>query len=243
MSRADEPLFERSRIVVGDDGVQRLRTAHVFLAGLGGVGSFAAEALARAGVGRLTLVDHDVVAASNRNRQLPALTSTEGRKKVELVGERLRDINPECGLTLRDEFLNPDNIPGIVGSGFDFVVDAIDSLNCKAALLEHCYHGKVPAAAAMGAGGRTDPTRLVSGDLMDSMGCPLARFVRKRLRKRGVGRGILAVWSNEPPRPPLPPEPATYGRDRAINGTVSYLPGLLGLTLSGLVIQRLLGER
>lgn len=243
MSRADGPLFERSRIVVGDDGVARLRAARVFLAGLGGVGSFAAEALARAGIGHLTLVDHDTVAPSNRNRQLPALASTEGRKKVELVGERVRDINPECALTLRDDFLNPDNVAGLVTSGFDHVVDAIDSLNCKAALLEHAYHWRIPVAAAMGAGGRTDPMRLVSGDLMDSMVCPLARVVRKRLRRRGVGRGILAVWSNEHPREPLPPEPADQGRARAVNGTVSYLPGLIGLTLAGLVVQRILGER
>jgi len=240
LTEPDAALCERTRILVGDLGVARLRAARVLLAGLGGVGSFAAEALARAGIGHLTLADHDRVAPSNLNRQLVALGSTLGRPKVEVMGERVLDIHPGCHLTLLDRFLPGEEMPALVAGGFDFVVDAIDSLNSKVALIAACVGEGVPVASSMGAGGRLDPTRLRGGDLMDSRGCPLASAVRQRLRRRGVGRGILAVWSEEPPLPPLPPEPTGRGRPRAVNGTVSYLPGLFGLILAGLVIQRLL---
>lgn len=237
---SDAPLWERTRILVGDAGVARLSAARVLLAGLGGVGSFAAEALARAGIGHLTLADHDRVAASNLNRQLVALGSTLGRPKVEVMGERVRDINPACRLTLLDRFLPAEEMPALVARGFDQVVDAIDSLNSKVALIAACVEAGVPIASSMGAGGRLDPTRIRGGDLMDSRGCPLASAVRQRLRRRGVGRGVLAVWSEEPPLSPLPPEPTGRGRPRAINGTLSYLPALFGLTLAGLVVRRLL---
>jgi tRNA A37 threonylcarbamoyladenosine dehydratase len=234
-----DPLFERTRILVGEAGLERLAGASLLLAGLGGVGSYAAEALARAGVGRLTLADHDRVAGSNLNRQLPALRSTVGRKKIEVTAERIADINPACGLTLHDTFLDPDNIPAVLEPGFDFVIDAIDSLNCKAALVAEAHGRRIPVASSMGAGGKSDPTRVVSGDLMDSDVCPLARQMRKRLRKRGVGRGVLAVWSLEPGCAPLPPEPTERGRARAVNGTLSYMPALFGLTLAGLAIRRI----
>jgi tRNA threonylcarbamoyladenosine dehydratase len=243
LAQPDAALWERTRILVGDTGVARLRAARVLVAGLGGVGSFAAEALARAAIGHLTLADHDRVAPSNLNRQLVALGPTLGRPKVEVMGERVLDINPACILTVIDRFLVADVMPALVGDGFDHVVDAIDSLNSKVALIAACLEAGVPVASSMGAGGRLDPTRIRGGDLMDSRGCPLASAVRQRLRRRGVGRGVLAVWSEEPPLPPLPPEPSGRGRPRAINGTVSYLPGLFGLTLAGLVIRHLLGDR
>jgi len=239
----DAPLFERTRILVGDAGVARLRGARILVAGLGGVGSFAAEALARAGVGHLTLADPDRVSPSNLNRQLLALGSTLGRAKVEVMGERVLDINPACRLTLVERFLSAAEMPELVAGGFDQVVDAIDSLSSKVALIAACSGAGVPVASSMGAGGRLDPTRIRGGDLMDSRGCPLASVVRQRLRRRGIGRGVLAVWSEEPPMPPLPPEPTGRGRPRAINGTLSYLPALFGLTLAGLVIQRLLADR
>jgi tRNA A37 threonylcarbamoyladenosine dehydratase len=236
---SDSPLWERTRILVGDAGVERLSSSRVLLAGLGGVGSYAAEALARAGIGHLTLADHDRVAPSNLNRQLVALGSTLGRSKGEVMGERVCDINPDCRLTLLDRFLAADEMPALV-TGYDQVVDAIDSLSSKVALIAACLEAGVPIASSMGAGGRLDPTRIRAGDLMDSEGCPLARVVRQRLRRRGWKRGVVAVWSAEPPHPPLPPEPTGRGRPRAVNGTVSYLPALFGLTLAGLVVQRLL---
>ena len=238
-----DPLFERTRILVGDDGVARLAAARVFLAGLGGVGSYAAEALARAGIGAITLVDHDCVAASNLNRQLPALNSTVGRSKIEVVAERILDINPSCRLTLVADFLSTDNLRAHLADGYDAVLDAIDSLSSKTALIETAYRGGFAVISSMGAGGRLDPTRLQVTDLQATRVCPLARAVRTQLRRRGIGRGVIAVWSDEAPRPPLPPEDVGRGRPRAVNGTVSYMPALFGLTLAGVAIRRVLGLR
>lgn len=234
------PQFERAEILIGRDGVERLAGRHVFLAGLGGVGSWCAEALARAGVGRLTLVDMDAVAVSNINRQLPALLSTVGRGKAEVMAERVRDINPDCRLTVLTDFLTPDNIPALVPDDADYVVDCIDSLNCKVALIVEARRRGLPVAASMGAGNKLDVTRVRVSDIADTEIDPLARVVRKRLRKRGVDRGVLVVWSDEEGRPPRPPEPVSQGRARAVNGTIAYLPPLFGLMLAGAVIQRLL---
>jgi tRNA A37 threonylcarbamoyladenosine dehydratase len=235
------PLFERTRILVGEDGAAALRTARVFLAGLGGVGAYAAEALARAGVGAITLVDHDLVAASNLNRQLPALHSTLGRPKIDVMAERIRDINPSCQLTLVDDFLTADNVAAHLAGGHQVVLDAIDSLSSKTALIETAYRAGLTVVSSMGAGGRLDPTRLHVTDLQATRVCPLARAVRTQLRRRGIGRGVTAVWSDETPLPPLPPEDVGRGRPRAVNGTVSYLPALFGLTLAGVAIRRVLG--
>ncbi|MCU0766249.1 MAG: tRNA threonylcarbamoyladenosine dehydratase [Gammaproteobacteria bacterium] len=235
-----DPLAERTRILIGDEGVARLRAARVLVAGLGGVGSYAAEALARAGIGALTLVDHDRVAASNLNRQLPALHSTIGRTKLEVVAERIRDVNAACELTLVGAFLAADNVAALLAGRHDAVIDAIDSLASKTALIEAAWRAGLPVYSSMGAGGRLDPTRLRVTDLVATQVCPLARAVRTRLRRRGVGRGVTAVWSDEPPLPPLPPEDVGRGRPRAVNGTISYLPALFGLTLAGVAIRRLL---
>ena len=236
-------LYERTHILVGERGMERLKKAHILLAGLGGVGGSAAEALGRAGIGRITLIDNDVVSPSNLNRQLLATKETIGQKKVRLMGQRLAAINPQCQLLLLDHFLTPETIPEILHeAGPDWVMDAIDSLNCKVALLVETMARTIPVVSSMGAGGRLDPTQLVVGDLMDSRICPLARTVRNRLRRRGCGRGITAVWSSEPPAPHAPPEPSDHGRHRAVNGTISYLPALFGLTLAGIVIRALLRQ-
>lgn len=234
------PQFERAEILIGEDGLARLAGKHVFLAGLGGVGSWCAEALARAGVGRLTLVDMDDVAVSNINRQLPALLSTVGQKKADVMAARIRDIHPDCQLTVRTDFLTPDNIPALLPADADYVVDCIDSLNCKVALIVEARARGLPVASSMGAGNKLDVTRVKVSDIADTEIDPLARVVRKRLRKRGVDQGVLVVWSDEQGRPPRPPEPVTQGRARAVNGTISYLPPLFGLMLAGAVIQRLL---
>ncbi len=240
MNDTIEPLFERTHILVGDEGLARLRGARVLLAGLGGVGSYAAEALARMGVGHLTLIDHDVVSGSNANRQLVALASTVGERKCRVMAGRIREINPGCSLQLVEEFVRGEDLPALLAGGYDFVVDAIDSLSAKVGLVEQAWRAGVPVASSMGAGGRLDPTRVRVADLYDTEVCALARQLRKRLRKRGVGRGVLAVYSTESPLPPRPPEPVSCGRPRAVNGTVSYLPALFGLTLAGVVTQHLL---
>lgn len=234
------PQFERTGILIGTSGVARLATTHIFLAGLGGVGSWCAEALARAGVGRLTLVDMDSVAVSNINRQMPALLSTVGRQKTAVMAERIRDINPDCALTVLDVFIDPDNVAGLLPEDADYVVDCIDSLNCKVALIATAHGRGIPVAASMGAGNKLDPGRVRIADISRTQGDPLAREVRHRLKRMGIAEGILTVYSDEPGRPPRPPEPTSHGRARAVNGTISYLPPLFGLMLAGAVINRLL---
>ncbi|EEF80519.1 tRNA threonylcarbamoyladenosine dehydratase [Methylophaga thiooxydans] len=236
------PLFERTHILIGDEGITKLQKSHVFLAGMGGVGSFTAEALARMGVGKMTLVDHDVVSGSNMNRQLVALKSTVGTLKADVMAQRIQDINPDCQLTLLTEFLTPDSIPAVLAQGYDVIVDAIDSLSSKSALLETAWRNDLTVFASMGAGGKLDPTQVRTGDLMDTSMCKLAKQLRSQLRKRGVGRGIQTVYSTESPLPPLPPEPVSRGRARAVNGTVSYMPSIFGLTLAGLVVNHIVGD-
>ncbi|OUR73659.1 tRNA threonylcarbamoyladenosine dehydratase [Methylophaga sp. 41_12_T18] len=236
------PLFERSHILIGDEGIKRLQDSHVFLAGMGGVGSFTAEALARMGVGELTLVDHDVVSASNMNRQLVALKSTIDVAKADVMAERIRDINPDCKLNIIKEFLTPENIPELLDQDFDVVVDAIDSMSSKATLIETAWRNKTPIFASMGAGGKLDPTQVRTGDIMNTSMCKLAKQLRGHLRKRGVGKGIQTVYSLEAPMPALPPESVGRGRPRAVNGTVSYMPSIFGLTLAGLVINHIIGD-
>jgi tRNA threonylcarbamoyladenosine dehydratase len=235
------PQFERTQILLGNAGLACLATKHVVVAGLGGVGSYCAEALARAGVGRLTIIDHDVVAVSNINRQLPALLSTVDMPKVELMSMRVRDINPACDLRILREFIVPEHVASQIPADADYVIDCIDSLNCKSALVEHCVKSGIPVASSMGAGNRLDPVRIKLADLSKTHGCPLAAMMRKRLKRRGISSGVLTVFSDEPPRAPRAPEPvAGRGRPRAVNGTISYMPPLFGLMLAGEVIRRLL---
>ena len=241
MDAALPPQFERTRILLDSDEQARLARAHVLVAGLGGVGSYCAEALARAGVGRLTLIDHDVVAASNINRQLPALLSTVGQSKAELMAGRVRDINPACELTVVREFLIPETVADIVPGDVDYVIDCIDSLNCKVALVASSVERGLRVASSMGAGNKLDPTRIRISDISKTSMCPLASVMRKRLRKRGIPKGVLTVFSDEAGRAPLPPQPVEgRGRARAVNGTISYMPPLFGLMLAGAVVQRLL---
>ncbi|PHS68544.1 MAG: tRNA threonylcarbamoyladenosine dehydratase [Methylophaga sp.] len=236
------PLFERTHILIGDQGIERLQSAHIFLAGIGGVGSFTAEALARMGIGQITLVDHDIVSASNMNRQLVALQSTIDISKTEVMANRIKDINPDCQVNIIAQFLSPDIIPDMLSSKYDVVVDAIDSMSSKAALIEAAWRQDIAIFASMGAGGKLDPTLVRTGDMMDTSMCKLAKQLRGHLRRRGVGRGIQAVYSLESPLPPLPPESVGRGRPRAVNGTVSYMPSIFGLTLAGMVINHIIGD-
>jgi tRNA A37 threonylcarbamoyladenosine dehydratase len=230
------PQFERTQILLGDDGITWLRSKHVFVAGLGGVGSYCTEALARAGIGRLTLMDHDVVAISNINRQLPALLSTVGQSKAELMRARIADINPDCVVTLVRTFLGPENVHELVPGDCDFVIDCIDSMNCKVALVSHSVKAGMQVASSMGAGNKLDPSRIRVADISETSVCPLAREMRKHLRDQGV----LTVYTDESPRPTLPPQPVDRGRPRSVNGTISYMPPLFGFMLAGAVINRLL---
>jgi len=234
----------RTEILIGAEGLARLRAAQVLVAGLGGVGGYVAEALGRAGVGRLTLLDHDVVSPSNLNRQLLALHSTLGRPKVEIMAERLSDIDPTLELTLIGEFLHPEAAEArVVAAPYDFVADCIDSIACKAALVAACHHHGTPVISALGAGNCLDVSRVRVAKLNQTQMCPLARELRRKLRELGAPLNYPVIYSDEPRRPPLPHQPVggdTPGRPRAVNGTIAYLPALFGVMLAGVIIRRLL---
>lgn len=236
----------RTEILIGAEGLARLRAAHVLVAGLGGVGGYAAEALGRGGVGRLTLLDHDVVSPSNLNRQLLALHSTLGQPKVEVMANRLRDMDPTIELTLIGAFLQPDMAEAlVVTERYDYVADCIDSIACKAALVAACHRHGVPVISALGAGNCLDVSRVRVAQLNQTQVCPLARELRRKLRERGAPLNYPVVYSDELRSSPLPHQPVgddTPGRPRAVNGTISYLPALFGMMLAGVLIRRLLGQ-
>lgn len=238
--------FARTEQLVGPEAYERLRQARVAVCGLGGVGSFTVEALARAGVGHLRVIDHDVVNASNLNRQLFALRSTLGRPKVEVAAERIRDINPGCELDARRAFINGDSVAELLAPEVDLVVDAIDSVNAKTALMQAVYEQGLPIISSMGAGGRQAGGAILVGDLAETDVCPLAAIIRKRLRRRGITTGIRCVYSTEPCRNDLQPNPVDVeahdgpGRKRTPLGTLSYMPALFGLRVAEEVIRTIL---
>ena len=242
--------FSRSRMLLGDGPQERLFHASVALFGVGGVGGFCAEALARAGIGALDLYDDDPVSESNLNRQLIALHSTLGRPKAEVMAERVRDINPACRVRALRMFYLPENAGEVDLSRYDYVVDAVDTVSAKLELAVRCHALGVPLISAMGSGNKLDPSAFSVSDLSKTEGCPLARVMRKELRKRGIHH-LKVVWSREEPRAPLaPPEaelppggdtrPASSPR-RAVPGSVSFVPGAAGLVLAGAVIRDLAG--
>lgn len=238
-----DTFSSRTEILLGYEKLTQLAHHHLLIAGLGGVGSFVAEALGRVGIQRLTLLDHDEVSPSNLNRQLVALHSTLGQKKAQVMAARLRDINPQVKLTVLTDFLYPDQAANLVQTGqFDFVIDCIDSIACKAALVAACLQQKIPVASSLGAGNRLDVTKVRVSQLNQTKICPLARELRACLRKMNVPTNYPVVYSEELPQPPLPHQPVTgtSGRPRAINGTIAYLPALFGMMLAGIVVQRLL---
>jgi tRNA A37 threonylcarbamoyladenosine dehydratase len=232
----------RTRLLIGDAGVTKLAKTHVLLAGVGGVGGHIAESLARAGIGKITLIDMDVVSESNRNRQLVALTSTVGLAKVSVMRERIKQINPACEVECIEQIICEDASDMLTKTHPDIVVDAIDSVSCKVALLIAAVHASLPVYSSMGAGRRIDVRKATVMDVMDTQGCGLARQVRGRLRKAGVGRGIVCVASSELPRPSGEPEAVMTGGTRVVNGTISYMPALFGLMLAGEVLRGLLEE-
>jgi tRNA A37 threonylcarbamoyladenosine dehydratase len=230
----------RTELLLGTKNQERLTAANVLVVGLGGVGSYAAEQIARAGIGAMTIVDGDVVNASNRNRQLPALVSTEGHSKAQVVGERLLDINPDLQLTVINEFIRDERIPEILNRPFDFVVDAIDTLSPKVFLIVETLKRGYPLISSMGAGGKLDPSLIRIADIGKSYHCNLARMLRKRLSKHQIKTGFQVVFSPEPVNKEHIIK--TEGEQNKITtvGTISYLPAMFGLYAASHVIRHLI---
>lgn len=238
--------FSRTRQLLGEEKIKKIQKASIAVFGLGAVGSFAAEALARTGVGNLFLVDFDTVDPTNINRQLYALHSTVGKAKAQLAQKRVLDINPDCQVIIQDTFVNADSLDTLLSEKFDVVVDAIDGLNSKVNLIVLAKQMNLSIVSSMGAAGRTDPAQIRVADISETSVCPLARVVRRRLNRRGVHEGVKTVYSLEKPlnKQPYNEEESVdpledHGRKRPPIGTVCWVPGIFGLTLAGLAIDTL----
>lgn len=231
---------ERAELLFRKEGLEKLQNANVLVVGLGGVGSFAAEFLCRAGIGKMTIVDGDVVDITNINRQLPALHSTVGQPKITIVGDRLMDINPELKLTRVKEFLTPERAFEIVSEEFDYVLDCIDSITPKLNLIVGAKKKKVKIVSNMGAGGKMLANKVTVKDISKTDVCPLAKVVRKRLKKMGVSRGVKAVFSTEKPDEDSVKMTDGTNFKKSFYGTNSYMPALFGLHAAETVIRHIL---
>ena len=223
-------IYQRQVLLLGEETQEKLSSCHVAVCGLGGVGSYLCEALARSGIGELTLIDSDTVAESNINRQLYALHSTIGRFKTQVAAERIADINPDIHLHLLRDYITPDNAASLV-AGCDYVCDAIDFVPGKIALMEYAWQHQVPLISAMGAGRRLDPQKLRIDDISRTGNCPLARSIRRQLRQRGISSGITVCCSSETPVRQQA-EPDTIG-------SVAFVPSVMGLMMAGHVVRSL----
>lgn len=233
--------MQRTELLLGNDRIERLRNARVLVVGLGGVGAYAAEMIARAGVGTLTIADADAVSESNINRQLPALHSTVGEPKAEVMARRLLDINPELRLTVAQRYIRDEETETLLDGGFDYVVDAIDTLSPKAGLIRSCLERGIPVVSSMGAGAKTDPTRVRIEDIARSHHCPLAHMLRKRLHKTGIRTGFYVVFSDEPVREGSMVLCEETNKKSNV-GTISYMPAVFGCHCASVVIRGLIGE-
>lgn len=235
-----EDWKQRTRLLLGEEKSERLRQAHVLVVGVGGVGAYAAEMLCRAGVGRLTLVDADTVQPTNINRQLPALHSTLGQPKVEVLAARFRDINPEVELTVLPVFLKDENIPQLLDADrYDFVVDAIDTLAPKCHLIAEALRRHIKIVSSMGAGAKSDITQIRFADIWDTYHCGLSKAVRKQLQKMGIRHKLPVVFSTEQADPKAVLLTDDEQNKKSTCGTVSYMPAVFGCYLAEYVIRRL----
>ncbi len=234
--------LERTELLLGEEKLNLLRNANVLVVGVGGVGAYAAEMIVRAGVGRMTIADADKVSESNINRQLVALHSTIGREKCDILAERLKDINPELQLSVVNRFIKDDETDALLDSDkFDYVVDAIDTLSPKLALIKGALDRGIPLVSSMGAGAKTDPTLMEIKDIAKTHHCPLAHMLRKRLHKIGIKRGFWAVFSPEPVREGAMILCEEQNKKSNV-GTISYIPAMFGIGCASVVVRDLVGE-
>lgn len=235
-----EDWKQRTRLLLGEEKMERLQQAHVLVVGLGGVGAYAAEMICRAGVGRMTIVDADTVQPTNINRQLPALHSTMGREKAEVLAARFKDINPDIQLTVLPVFLKDDNIPELLDAArYDFIVDAIDTLAPKCYLIAEALKRHIKIVSSMGAGAKSDITQIRFADIWDTYHCGLSKAVRKRLQKLGIKRKLPVVFSTEQADPKAVLLMEDEQNKKSTCGTVSYMPAVFGCYLAEYVIKRL----
>lgn len=235
-----EDWKQRTRLLLGEEKMERLQQAHVLVVGLGGVGAYAAEMICRAGVGRMTIVDADAVQPTNINRQLPALHSTMGREKAEVLAARFKDINPDIQLTVLPVFLKDDNIPELLDAArYDFIVDAIDTLAPKCYLIAEALKRHIKIVSSMGAGAKSDITQIRFADIWDTYHCGLSKAVRKRLQKLGIKRKLPVVFSTEQADPKAVLLTEDEQNKKSTCGTVSYMPAVFGCYLAEYVIKRL----
>ncbi len=237
--------FSRTRLLLGREGMERLSRARVAVFGVGGVGGYVVEALARSGVGQLDLIDHDRVSLSNLNRQILATHRTVGEYKVDAARERVLEINPNCVVRIYRTFYTPETAPRFDFTRYSYVVDAIDTVTGKLALVEQAQRAGVPIISSMGAGNKLDPSAFEVADLYQTSVCPLARIMRKELKKRGI-KSLKVVYSREPPLVPLedadaPQEGEEPGSRRPVPGSTAFVPAAAGLVLAGEVIRDLAG--
>ena len=233
--------LSRTELCLGKERLEKLQASKVLVVGMGGVGAYAAEMICRAGVMNMTIVDGDTIHPSNRNRQLPALKSTEGMGKAEVMAVRLRDINPDLNLTVIPEYIKDDRMIGILEAGFDYVVDAIDTLSPKVFLIYHSLKLKYRVVSSMGAGGKFDPTAVRISDISETTDCTLARILRKRLHRLGIRDGFAAVYSPEAVDKYRVIETDGKLNKKSIVGTISYMPAAFGIACASVVIRNLSG--
>lgn len=230
----------RTELLIGKENIRKLANSHILVAGLGGVGSYAAEQLCRAGIGKLTIVDGDTVHQSNRNRQLAALVSTEGKPKTEVIANRLRDINPEIELNIINQYLKDDSLIELMHQPYDFVVDAIDTLSPKVKLLSYGNKFGQRVVSSMGAGGKFDPSQIQVVDISETKNCRLAYYIRKKLHTMDVWTGITTVYSPEVvSRAAVQLESGEFNKKSSV-GTISYMPAIFGCICASVVIRSII---
>jgi tRNA A37 threonylcarbamoyladenosine dehydratase len=239
----DISWLSRTSLLIGEERLRSLTQKHVMVVGLGGVGSFAAEFIARSGIGKMTIIDGDVVDPTNRNRQLPALATNHGISKALIMEERLKAINPELQLNVVKEFVNPEMVKHQLSYDPDYVIDAIDSLTPKITFLKLAYESRVKVVSSMGAGAKLDPTKLQVVDISKTYNCPFAQQVRKMLKQYDIRKGIKVVFS--PENPIKESLMLTDGKNfkKSAYGTISYLPAVFGAVAASVVIRDLIGEK